>query len=125
MKKRFGKEAQYYVDAGIEPEFVRMSRRPGIGAAWFDKHQSDVFPHDYVVTKGGKKINPPKYFNERYAKKCASLLDTQNHPMDLTILKEGRLDKQAKFWREKTPERLRVKEKILLQKLEGLTRPVD
>lgn len=125
MKKRFGQEAGYYVREGIEPEFIRMSRRPGIAADWFDKHQADVFPNDYVVIKGGKKVNPPKYFTERYAKKCQSLLDTKNHPMEFNDLKNQRLEKMAKYWHEKTPERLRVKAKIMQKKLEGLKRPVE
>lgn len=47
-----------------EHEYARMSNRPGIGAAWFDRFFSDVFPHDRVVVRGVK--NPvPKYYVKR------------------------------------------------------------
>ena len=47
---------------GKKPEYITMSRRPGIGAEWFDKYHSDVFPQDFVVLKNGKKIRTPRYY---------------------------------------------------------------
>jgi hypothetical protein len=43
------------------PEFTRMSLKPGIGAGWFDKFHSDVFPHDHVIVKG-KECSVPRYY---------------------------------------------------------------
>lgn len=45
------------------PEYAAMSLKPGIGAAWFEKYQRDVFPHDFVVQNGAKKT-PPKYYDK-------------------------------------------------------------
>lgn len=47
------------------PEYVTMSRRPGIGKGWFDKFNKDVFPDDFVVLRG-KKLKPPKYYSTQY-----------------------------------------------------------
>lgn len=50
------------------PEFCRMSLRPGIGARWFDRYWSDVYPHDRVVSRGSVS-KPPRYYDvllERY-----------------------------------------------------------
>lgn len=44
------------------PEFTRMSLKPGIGADWFDKYHSDVFPHDHVIVKG-KEVSVPRYYS--------------------------------------------------------------
>ena len=44
------------------PEYVTMSRRPGIGSKWFDQYQSDVYPKDFTTVRG-KKIKPPKYYD--------------------------------------------------------------
>lgn len=47
------------------PEFAVMSRRPGIGAAWFDKYHASVFPRDFVVVPGGRKVAVPRYYLDR------------------------------------------------------------
>jgi hypothetical protein len=39
-----------------------MSRREGIGHAWFQKYKKDVYPHDYVVVNG-KQMKPPRYYD--------------------------------------------------------------
>ena len=48
-------------------EFTRMSLKPGIGAGWFDKYHSDVFPHDHVIVKG-KECSPPRYYTNKVKK---------------------------------------------------------
>ena len=49
------------------PEYLTMSRRPGIGKTWFEKYWRDVYPHDYFLLKG-KKMPPPRYFDSLYEK---------------------------------------------------------
>lgn len=47
----------------LEPEFARMSLRPGIGARWFERYGSDVWNWDNVVING--KVMPvPKYYDK-------------------------------------------------------------
>lgn len=64
-KKITGDQADEHYNGRV-PEFVRMSRRPGIGAAWLDKYQTDVYPHDYIVIRDGIKVKPPKYFDKLF-----------------------------------------------------------
>lgn len=52
--------AEHY--RGRRPEFLLMSRRPGIGAKWFEKFRSDVFPSDEVIVKG-ISARPPRYYD--------------------------------------------------------------
>lgn len=47
------------------PEYVTMSRRPGIGQGWFQKYHTDVYPSDFVVI-AGRKMRPPKYYDSQY-----------------------------------------------------------
>lgn len=47
--------------------FVTMSRRPGIGAGWFEKYSGDLLPHDFAVTADGRKARVPRYYLQRYA----------------------------------------------------------
>ena len=44
----------------LRHEYVTMSRRPGVGRSWFDKFYKDVYPHDYVICRGGVKLPPPR-----------------------------------------------------------------
>lgn len=45
-------------------EYNAMSRRPGIGAGWFDKFNGDVFPSDEVII-AGKRVRVPRFYDER------------------------------------------------------------
>lgn len=86
------------------PEYVTMSRRPGIGKSWFEKFNTDVFPLDEVVLRGSK-MKPPKYYSTLYEK---------HHPDEMEIIRENRL-KQAKKpenTQHNTYDRLRVREEI-------------
>lgn len=49
----------------VKPEFMNVSRRPGIGSGWFDKFYTDVYPADEVVLEG-KRHRPPKYYDSRF-----------------------------------------------------------
>jgi len=51
----------------LAPEFAHMSRRPGLGAGWFHKFQSDVYPHGKVVVNG-KEVYPPKFYDRLFEK---------------------------------------------------------
>lgn len=48
----------------VKPEYITMSRRPGIGANWIKKFRSDVYPDDFIVMKG-QKFRPPKFYDDR------------------------------------------------------------
>lgn len=47
----------------VKPEFVTMSRRPGIGRGWIEQYPHDVYPEDEVVV-AGRKYRPPRYYDE-------------------------------------------------------------
>lgn len=69
MKKVGGLSADDYIKNGVEPEFVVMSRKPGIGREYFDKNYKSIYEYDEVFIKsadGGRKGKPPKYFDKLY-----------------------------------------------------------
>jgi len=53
---------------GRKPEYVTMSRRPGIAHNWLEKYKSDVFPSDEIIIRG-KRMPPPR----AYIKKLSEL----------------------------------------------------
>jgi len=95
-----------------KPEYTTMSRRPGIGKKWLDKFQSDVFPDDFVLMNG-KKIRPPKFYDSQY-----EIVD----PDAFNSIKSKRKQKGFKHKENNTSQRLRVREKITLLKLNRLPR---
>jgi len=62
VKKVTGAGSRFHY-MGRKPEFVTMSRRPGIGAGFFDEFKDDIYPHDEVVIPGRPPSLPPKYFD--------------------------------------------------------------
>ena len=53
----------------VEPEFARMSRRPGIGYDWYRKFRHDTYKDDSVVIRG-KKMLPPNYYTKKLSDEC-------------------------------------------------------
>lgn len=49
------------------PEYLTMSRRPGIGESWLRKYWRDVYPHDFFTSFDGRKSPPPRYFDNKVA----------------------------------------------------------
>ncbi len=84
----------------VRPEYVTMSRRPGIGAGWFKQFKSDVYPADEVVHEG-KRYRPPRFY------------DSQLDELELCVLKAKRRASVAVRVKDLTPDRLAVREKCL------------
>ena len=95
-----------------QPEYITMSRRPGIGRGWIEKYMSDVYPQDYVVIRKGLKCRPPAYYDRIY--------DLTN-PEEFAIIKVRRQIKARKN-PDNTPQRLRVKEMVKERQISRLVR---
>lgn len=96
------------------PEYVTMSRRPGIGRGWFDKFPTDVFPKDYIIVNG-VKCRPPRFYD--------TVLKAVNE-FQFLELKERRELRSLRHSENNSPDRLKVREEIALRKLKRLTRDV-
>ncbi|QCQ84948.1 replication initiator protein [Blackfly microvirus SF02] len=97
----------------LEPEFLVMSRRPGIGLAWFKKFGAHAFEWDSVIMNG-KEIRPPRYYDSKF-----ELLD----PDRMVDIKELRREKAKQFDpADATPDRRRVREQVEIAKLSRFKR---
>lgn len=90
---------EYYVS----PEYITMSRRPGIGAGWYDKFKDDVFPSDEVIFDG-KRFRPPKFYDKAYE---------AEFPGEFLTVRAKRMRAVANRCEELSPARLRAKERKL------------
>jgi len=62
----------------IQQEYATMSRKPGIGSAWYEKYKGDVFPSDdcIVLSKNSYHHVPtPKYYDIKLERENPSLYD--------------------------------------------------
>jgi len=86
----------------VRQEFATMSRRPGIGAKWWEKYGKEVFPDDFVIIKG-KKTPVPKYYVGLYEKE---------NPEGREQLREERCKSAADHAADNLPERRLVRGKV-------------
>lgn len=85
----------------LRPEFSTMSRRPGIGAKWFEKFQSDVYPRDEVVI-GGRRHRPPRFYDERLPEDVVKALKVKRR--ERVKAREEELSEERLIIREKVAE---------------------
>lgn len=86
------------------PPFVVMSRKPGIGAWWYDKFGGDVFPHDHAI-QAGKSYKVPRYYWKKY----------EEHAdwKEVEEVRERRYERAKEHDPlESTPSRLGVREEV-------------
>ncbi len=123
MKKITGKNApDHYTYSNeitgdlihIEPEYARMSLRPGIGKEWLDKFSTDLYPSDFCIHKN-RKIKIPRYYDK--------IMELDGY--DIESLKEKRKLKARKYRKDNTPERLAVREKCHQLKFKATTRSYE
>ncbi|WNK14497.1 MAG: replication initiator protein [Microvirus sp.] len=58
-----------------EPEFNRMSLKPGIGHNWMERYKDDVYPADAVICRGTETL-PPRYYDKLLVKSSPHMADT-------------------------------------------------
>lgn len=84
----------------LRPEYLTMSRRPGIGTAWFKKFSSDVYPRGKRVVRG-RDMRPPRFYDKLFA---------VGDPIGFETLQYERMKDIDKC--DNTVARLRVKEEV-------------
>lgn len=87
---------------GRRPEYCRMSLKPGIGADWFRKFKSDVYPQDHVFSRG-RPAKPPRYYDKLLGRSDPDMLED---------IQSSRVEKARERFEDNTSERLAVKETL-------------
>lgn len=97
-------------------EKARMSRRPGIAADWFAKFHKDVTSGDFVVMPDGRKVRPPKYYD--------NLLQSFDEATYEKI-KASRSLEAIKYAPNNTPARLGIRHRKKLLDIKQLVKPLE
>jgi len=101
----------------LEPEYLTMSNRPGIGYEWFEKYGIKQYEKDFI-THNNLKFAIPTYYDKLYQR-------TQN---DMSIIKEKRRQRACRHNPETLREHIKrnqAKEVILNQRFEKLMRSIE
>lgn len=101
-------QAQFYGDR--KPEYITMSRNPGIGSKWYDKYRDEIYRDGCVIYKGFS-IKAPKYYDSKYE---------IDFPFKLAMIKAER--ERLAFEKDNSPTKLAVKEEIVLSSLKQYKR---
>jgi hypothetical protein len=96
------------------PEFAVMSRRPGIGATYYEKYGDELRAHDSIIING-RECRPPRFYDTR-----SELLDIVQYERNKRRRK--RMAVLAKD--DNTPARRRVKERLMSIAAEKKDRPL-
>lgn len=60
----------------VRPEFLLMSRRPGLGQGWFQKFGLETFTHDSVIIEG-REAQPPRYYFQQLTEEQKQTISTK------------------------------------------------
>lgn len=98
----------------LKPEFTVMSRRPGIGAGWFEKYKDEVYSsRGNSIVMGGREMRPPRFYD--------GLLEVRDVARFERMKRQRRLEAK-KHEADGTPERLRVRAEVEQSKVQLLKR---
>lgn len=117
VTKKLTGEAGEKAYEGIQPEFINMSRRPGIGKDWYDQYKNDIYPYDEAILQGNngtRVLRVPRYYDKQLEKECPELLE---------VIKSKRIERgERKAWEIVQRGRLEDKEKYQLNKTKDFKR---
>jgi len=114
LSKVTGDDAERHY-GGREPEFARMSLRPGIGKEWFERFAGDVFPQDAVLSRG-RLSKPPRAY-DKWLKK-----------LDRAEFEELKIRREFDAYprrSESSPDRLAVRAEVEKARLQFFKRSVS
>ncbi|AXH73375.1 MAG: replication initiator protein [Microviridae sp.] len=90
----------------LHPEYVTMSRNPGIGSKWYDQFKTDIYPAGFCVLDGGIKARSPIFYDRKYE---------LEFPLDYAMLQIERSKKASLH--DNSRARLLDKEEIVLHNI--------
>ena len=108
-----------YPDIGsfykLKPEYITMSRRPGIAAKWLEKYKGDIYPKDHCSING-RIMRPTRFYD--------NILEMED-PELLEKMKRKRTLDAKKMKHDNTGQRLLDKETVKKAQIKFLKRTLE
>lgn len=106
------------VNDGRLPEFVTMSRRPGLGTGYFDKYSNELLAHDTIIINGVPAALP-RFYDGRISKIPGFVESRDGHLLSRMEMIKFRRRRKIPFLQkmDNGTTRLRVREVVALAKL--------
>lgn len=103
---------------GKTPEYIVMSRRPGLGTGYFTKYKNEIINHDTIIVNG-LPAALPRFYDSMLEKEYAGLTDKLGFytKMELVKLKRRRKLTSPQSRADRSQRRLRIREVVTLAKL--------
>lgn len=98
---------------GLEPEYVSMSRMPGIGHDWLLKNP-EIYNYDEVVIRNGIKCRPPHYYDKVFGELAPDFMENLKEKRKVKAIEQAE--------KNRIPGRLDIKEQYKLLQAEKLVR---
>lgn len=110
----------------VQKEFIVMSTRPGIGAAWYQRFKGDAFPSDFVTVNGQRKPIP-RYYTKKLkdvSEGKAWVKDGKAVPDHATTIINKRKQRAFRHADNNTPARLEVRKEVQRLRVNRLKRTI-
>lgn len=111
--KHYERIDSYGEPVPIQPEYIAVSNRPGLGEGWFQLYSDDLYPSDEVILDG-RTYPVPAYYDQLMERKDPELFK---------LVKQKRLE--YKQDNPTNPHRLMAKAHILSTRVKNLPRQMD
>lgn len=117
---------ELYQKAGIQPEFINMSKKPGLGSQYYQDHKEELYNGSgKIYLKNGRIVGPPKYFDllqdaEQYQKERGEALRKLEEGMDVEEIAVPEMHSQA--MKDKKKERRKKANEALIAEMKGTTK---
>lgn len=126
LKKVTGESAEAHYGSR-KPEYITMSRRPGLGQGWYEKFKGDVYPRDRVIVRG-HATRPPRYYDGRLGMEDPALLAAlkiNRESNGFRFVEDVRSDGSVFRVSDTCDLRLAVKEEVKKAQLKKLKRTLE
>lgn len=120
LKKAKGEEQreEKYTNSELgmwrEPEYMTTSRRPGIGAAYYEKYKKEIKTNDSIIVRG-HECSIPRYYSLKWSEENAK---------GFSKARGKRVQQAKKHEGDQTPQRLKQREQVKQAQITQLKREI-
>ena len=119
---------ELYQKAGIQEEFISMSKKPGLGSQYYQDHKEELYNGSgKIYLQNGRIVGPPKYFDmlrdaEQYKKERGEALQQLEADIDMDVEAIAVPEMHSQAMKDKKQERRKKANEALFAEMKGTTK---